>query len=135
MVMPAIPPLPPIDASLGAGIGGPAAIGATPPVPADLAQKFQDLMQHGTAESTSGDGHSGIRTAADALQREQTEFDELHNSMADLVQRSATMSPGEVAAANMDMVNKVTMMSFKMQTGTALAQGSNKSLQTLLKNE
>ena len=45
------------------------------------------------------------------------------------------MSMNELVAANIDVSNRMAVANVGMQSVTALGQGANKSLQSLLKNQ
>lgn len=120
-------------ASAGAQAAAPAA--QTPP---ELAQKFQDLM-HRTREDTSTplvQGHgAGDNAVSRILQNEQNEFAQMHESMLDFVQRAPTMNPMESMTASVVMMQKTTNLHIKTSMATGMTKASNKSLESLLKNQ
>jgi hypothetical protein len=135
----AIAPIVPITeaASLASSAThGATATAAAPPSP-ELAQKFQDLM-HRTREDTGSplvEGHGGDNAMSRILQSQQNEFRDMHDSMLDFVERSPTMTPMENMSASVAMMQKTTNLHIKTSMATGVTKATNKSLESLLKNQ
>ena len=112
------------------------------PVDDALAQKFASLMQPapGADASARPDFHApavgqGANAVTDVMAKHEAAmrgaFDDAHAVAAN----ASSMSMNELVAANIDVSNRMAVANVGMQSVTALGQGANKSLQSLLKNQ
>ncbi len=128
-----IPPVPPLgDIARLAADAGPAA-GAAPPVAPDLAQKFQDLMQRSSAESAHAP--AGENSVGRLIEAQRGEFAQLHEMNLDFLEHAGTMTPMESVAASSMLMQQMTAVQIKLSIATSTTKTSNKSLDTLLKNQ
>ena len=101
----------------------------------ELSDKFQALMQrHDTevSQSTRGRGPGAI---SDILERQQNELTQVQTSMQDFIEKAPTLSPSDRFVAGAAMMQKESLVHMKMSLAMGVTKSSNKSLQTLLKNE
>jgi hypothetical protein len=112
------------------------------PVDDALAQKFASLMQpvSGADASTRPDFHApavghGTNAVTDVMAKHEAAmrcaFDDAHAVAAN----ASSMSMNELVAANIDVSQRMVMANVGMQSVTAMGQTTNKSLQSLLKNQ
>ena len=112
------------------------------PVDDALAQKFASLMQPapGADAPARPDFHApavgqGVNAVTDVMAKHEAAmrgaFDDAHAVAAN----ASSMSMNELVAANIDVSNRMAVANVGMQSVTALGQGANKSLQSLLKNQ
>jgi type III secretion system HrpB2-like protein len=104
----------------------------TPKVSPELAQKFDALM---TRSEQAGTAPGGPNVVTDILARQQDGLQGVQNEVAGLMQAAPNMSAVELNAATMVVSRDVATNNFKLQAATSITSGSNKSLQTLLKNQ
>lgn len=137
MTVPIAPIIPIHEAASLASAGGQAAAPATQ-APPELAQKFQDLM-HRTREDTStplvqGQG-PGDNAISRVLQSQQNEFTQMNDAMLDYVEHAPQMSQMENLSSSLMMMQKATNLHIKTSMATGITKSSNKSLDSLLKNQ
>ena len=129
-----IPPVAKLDdvlkLALPAGGSSPA-----PTVSPEMADRFRELMQRHDAEAVQDAKHGGADAVGGILERQQNEMSELQTSMQDFVEKSSALSPGDRFAAGAALMQKESLVHMKMSLAMGVTKGSNKSLQTLLKNE
>jgi type III secretion inner rod protein HrpB2 len=58
-----------------------------------------------------------------------------HEKVAELRAQSPYMSPQEFVAASIEVSNSASIGAFRLQAATSVASGTNKSMQSLLKNQ
>jgi|GEM_PF-4798241 len=58
-----------------------------------------------------------------------------HEKVAELRAQSPYMTPQEFVAASIEVSNSASIGAFRLQAATSLASGTNKSMQSLLKNQ
>ena len=58
-----------------------------------------------------------------------------HEKVAELRSQSPYMSPQEFVAASIEVSNAASIGAFRLQAATSVASGTNKSMQSLLKNQ
>jgi hypothetical protein len=127
-----IPAIPPIDSLLP--LGGHAAASATPPpVNPELSAKFEALMQRHAAETV--DGSHGMNAVTGVIERQQAEINDMQTSMQDFIEKSPTLDQTERFAASAAIMEKESLVHMKMSLALGATKSSNKSLQSLLKNE
>lgn len=128
-----IPPVPPLGdiARLAADAG--AAAGAPPPVAPELARKFQDLMQRSSAEAAHAP--AGENSVGRLIEAQRGEFQQLHEMNLDFLEHAGTMTPMESVAASSMLMQQMTAVQIKLSIATSTTKTSNKSLDTLLKNQ
>lgn len=122
----------PIDelAKLVAPTGAP----STPAVSQESVSKFESLMNRPGAENVTHEP-STQNVIGRILESEQKEMKGVENRLRDYMNDLPNLSPSEMTARSMVLSSEMTMSNVKMTVGTSLMQSSNKSLQTLLKNQ
>jgi len=131
-----IAPIPPVEelGKLAAPMASALPQGASP----ELAQKFQALMQRNDAhEAAAGiDARSGgMNAVTGILEHQQAEISQVQNSMQDFIEKAPSLSPTDRFVAGAAMMQKESLVHMKMSLAMGVTKSSNKSLQTLLKNE
>ena len=129
-------PVPPLGdiARLAADAGAGAA--APPAVSPDLAQKFQDLMQRSSAETASAArAPGGENSVGRLIESQKGEFAQLHEMNLDFLEHAGTMTPMESVTASTMLMQQMTAVQIKLSIATSTTKTSNKSLDTLLKNQ
>jgi len=58
-----------------------------------------------------------------------------HEKVAELRSQATHMSPQEFVAASIEVSNAASIGAFRLQAATSIASGTNKSMQSLLKNQ
>ena len=99
-----------------------------------LTQRFQAMMQ-GPHHAESVPGADGPNVVSDVLTRGE---DMLRHDQARLEQFGKElphMSPAESLRRSAELLQSMGASQFRMHAATSLATGTNKSLQTLLKNQ
>lgn len=126
-----IAPVPPVDEALKAlasGSGAAAQPAATP----ELRQQFEALMKPQTNVAPAPSGPNALTAV---LQNEQSDIDKVQAGAQQFLDNAPNMSSMEIVTSGMALSHSLAMVNMKMQVATSLTQGSNKSLQTLLKNQ
>jgi hypothetical protein len=109
-----------------------------------MSQKFESLMkpsagaEHGHdahAHANAEDSTQGMSAITDVLSKKEALMNEAFADAKTFSAEASSMSMNELMSANMDLSRRMTMASVGMQSVTALGQSSNKSLQSLLKNQ
>jgi hypothetical protein len=127
-----IPAIPPIDSLLP--VGGHAAASATPPpVNPELSAKFEALMQRHAAETV--DGSNGMNTLTSVMENQQNEISQMQTSMQDFIEKAPSLDQTERFAASAAIMEKESLVHMKLSLALGATKSSNKSLQSLLKNE
>jgi len=127
-----IPAIPPIDSLLP--LGGHAAVSASAPaVSPELSAKFEALMQRHAAETV--DSRNGLNTLTSAIEKQQAEITEVQTSMQDFIEKAPSLDQTERFAASAEIMEKESLVHMKMSLALGATKSSNKSLQSLLKNE
>ena len=106
-----------------------------PAVSPEMANKFRDLMQRHDNETVQDAQGRRTDAVAGVLERQQDELSQLQASMQDFVEKASTLSPADRFAAGAAMMQKESLVHMKMSLVMGVTKTSNKSLQTLLKNE
>lgn len=102
-----------------------------------LTQTFEALMKKGpqqfdpTVTPTPSPGPNAI---TQVMSKQEAVMRKTFDEVQAFTERAGDMSIQEMTAQNMKLTRDLSMANFSLQTTTAVAQGSNKSLQTLLKN-
>ena len=126
-----IAPVPPIDEALKALASGRGAA-APPAVAPELRQQFEALMQRPTDVAPTPSGPNAL---AAVIQNQQNDIDKVQAGAQKFLDNAPNMSSMEIVTSGMALSHSLAMVNMKMQVATSLTQGSNKSLQTLLKNQ
>ena len=125
-------PIPPVDGFLE----GAASIGKTPAIqPASLdalAQRFESMMSQG-AKPADEVGKPNL--VSQFLEKQDAASHQTFDEINALKETSHLMSPQELSMRTMEMANKSSINSFRMQAAVGMASGANKSLQKLLDNK
>jgi Bacterial type III secretion protein (HrpB2) len=130
-----IPPVPAVDEALKAATPG--AAGGTPSIaaPPELRQQFEALMQRHDAAQASDGASRGPNAVGSLIDSQQAQLNDLDASMSDLIEKMPGMNPTDLTTASMTMMHKVSEMHVRMSLSMGVTKSSNKSLQSLLKNE
>jgi type III secretion system HrpB2-like protein len=119
------------QATQGAGHGvAPVPSAVTP----EMQQNFQSLMQRSTDHAASSAGHPG-NVIQHVIERQQGDLQRVEGQVENFLAAAPGMGASEVVAASMAVSRNVAVTNLKLQIATSITQGSNKSLQTLLKNQ
>jgi len=120
-------------ATQGAGPGAavpPAQASVTP----EMQQNFQALMQRNTDHAAASVSHPG-NVITNVIERQQGDLQRVEGQVQGFLDAAPGMGASEVVAASMAVSRNVAVTNLKLQIATSITQGSNKSLQTLLKNQ
>ena len=118
------------NAAQGAGAGVPPVQSAVTP---EMQQNFQSLMQRNTEHSAATGHHRNVVTQV--IERQQGDLQRVEGQVENFLAAAPGMGASEVVAASMAVSRNVAVTNLKLQIATSITQGSNKSLQTLLKNQ
>jgi type III secretion system HrpB2-like protein len=129
--MTSIAPVPPIDEALKALASGSGAA-AQPAVAPELRQQFESLMRPQVDVAPEPTGPNAL---AAVIQTQQSDIDKVEAGAQKFLDDAPHMSSMEITTSGMALSHSLAMVNMKMQVATSLTQGSNKSLQTLLKNQ
>jgi len=126
-----IAPIPPVDEALKALAAG---TGHTPPtaVTPEMRHQFEALMKQ---PANVAPAPSGPNALAAVIENQQSDIDKVQAGAQQFLDQAPGMSSMEIVATGMTLSHSLAMVNMKMQVATSLTQGSNKSLQTLLKNQ
>ena len=103
-----------------------------------LSEKFEALMKPGPGTEARPDSlpiGNGVNSVTEVMSKKEAMLNEVFADAQTLRETSSTMSMNELMVANMDVSRRMAMASVGMQSVTALGQSTNKSLQSLLKNQ
>jgi hypothetical protein len=103
-----------------------------------LSEKFEALMTQGAQNQHRPepiDNDNGVNSVTDVMSKKEAVLSEVFADAQTLSANAATMSMNELMAANMDLSQRMVMANVGIQSVTALGQSTNKSLQSLLKNQ
>jgi type III secretion inner rod protein HrpB2 len=104
-----------------------------------LTNKFQAMMQAPKAEQAqaalAAQAPSGPNAITQLVDKQQALMQKSFADVEAFTANASNLTMQEVAAQSMKLSHDMTMANFNLQSTTAVAQGSNKSLQTLLKNQ
>jgi hypothetical protein len=103
-----------------------------------LTEKFEALMKPGADAPRQPESHelgNGINGVTDVMSKQEALMSAAFDDAKAVTANASTMSMNDLMAANMDLSRRMAMANVGMQSVTALGQGTNKSLQSLLKNQ
>lgn len=130
--MPLIPPVSPVDA-LGKSAVDMTKKHITPEVSPELSQKFGELMKSSKSESA---GESNLLDkVSHAVKAQQEEFQAMQNNMVNVLEHHHSLSPAGHFEAFAKLTMDASIAHMKISLSSGMTKSSNKSLQTLLKNE
>ena len=129
-----IPAVVPIESALKLGAHG-AAPTPQPVASPELSAKFEALMQRNAAETTTVDGGHGMNTVTGVIERQQNEITQMQTSMEDFIEKAPSLDPTDRFVASAAIMEKESLVHMKMSLALGATKSSNKSLQSLLKNE
>jgi type III secretion system HrpB2-like protein len=113
--------------------------GVASPAMEQLTSKFEALMQAPKAEQANAarvaSAASGPNAVTQLVDKQQALMQKSFHDVEAFTANAGNLSMQEVAAHSMKLSHDLAMANFHLQSTTAVAQGSNKSLQTLLKNQ
>jgi type III secretion system HrpB2-like protein len=107
------------------------------PTPAEhLAQKFDAMMKatpplESAAQMKPHQSHEFTQ----AVSRQEGLVRDTFDKIDDLQRHAGDMSTRELLAQSLGLSRDLTLANFAISSATAVAQGANKSLQSLLKNQ
>jgi type III secretion system HrpB2-like protein len=101
--------------------------------PDALAQRFEAMMADPNLNVSGVDGNQSM--VGDMLTKQEDLFKANEAKMNEMIEAAPSMSESELNVASMQLSHSFAQANFQMQIGTSVASGSNKSLQSLLKNQ
>jgi type III secretion inner rod protein HrpB2 len=110
-------------------------VSAEPPSVEALAERFQALMEGPNKHAEHVDGTEGPNAVSQVLTRGEEMLSQDHEAMLKLSADASKLSPAELLTRTMEVTQQASLSHFRMQAATQLASGTNKSIQTLLKNQ
>ena len=128
-----IPPVPPIDGVGQAATGAAHKQVVSPQVSPELVHKFSELRKNTTG--ASHDSNTTLQQISHAVKAQQDEFRALQNDMVESVRHSTSLSPAEHFEVFAKLTMDTSLAHMKVSLSSGMTKASNKSLQTLLKNE
>jgi hypothetical protein len=129
-----IPAIAPIESALRLAANGAAPMPQAVANP-ELSAKFEALMQRNAAETATVDGGHGVNAVAGVIERQQDEITQMQNSMQEFIEKAPSLDPMDRFVANAAIMEKESLVHMKMSLALGATKSSNKSLQSLLKNE
>ncbi|SHN21792.1 hypothetical protein [Rhizobacter sp. OV335] len=140
-MMDAISPIGPAEQALKAlathatqGASGAVVPPAQAPVTPEMQQRFESLMQRHNDHTTHEVSRTG-NVIQHVIERQQGDLQRVEGQVENFLAAAPGMGASEVVAASMAVSRNVAVTNLKLQIATSITQGSNKSLQTLLKNQ
>ena len=103
-----------------------------------LTDKFEAMMKPGADAPLRPETHelgNGVNGVTDVLSKHEAVMSAAFDDAKTVSANASSMSMNDLMAANMDLSRRMAMANVGMQSVTALGQSSNKSLQSLLKNQ
>jgi hypothetical protein len=129
-----IPAIAPIEGVLKLVAGG--AVPTPPPVAnPELSAKFEALMQRNAAENATVDSGHGMNAVTGVIERQQNEITQMQTSMQDFIEKAPSLDPTDRFVASAAIMEQESLVHMKMSLALGATKSSNKSLQSLLKNE
>lgn len=110
-------------------------VSAEPPSVEALAERFHALMQGPNKHAEHVEGTEGPNALSQVLTRGEEMFQHDHEQLMQLRADANKLNPAELLTRTMEVTQQHSLSQFRMQAATQLASGTNKSLQTLLKNQ
>jgi hypothetical protein len=101
----------------------------------ELSAKFESLMQRNAAETAPVDGAHGMNALTGVIERQQDEITQMQSSMQDFIEKAPSLDPTDRFVASAAIMEKESLVHMKMSLALGATKSSNKSLQSLLKNE
>jgi hypothetical protein len=103
-----------------------------------LSEKFEALMKPGAGTEhrpESFNSSNGINSVTDMMSKKEMMLNEVFADAQTFSANSSTMSMNELMTMNIDLSRRMAVANVGLQSATALGQSTNKSLQSLLKNQ
>jgi hypothetical protein len=103
-----------------------------------LSEKFEALMKPGPGTEQKPESlpiGNGVNSVTDVMSKKEAMLNELFADTQVDRDNASAMSMNELMLANMDLSRRMAIANVGMQSVTALGQNTNKSLQSLLKNQ
>jgi len=100
----------------------------------ELTQRFDSMMKapHSADRPPSGPQESML---THMMANGEEFMKQTHERVAELRAQSPYMTPNELVAASIEVSEAASIGAFRMQVATTIASGTNKSVQSLLKNQ
>lgn len=109
--------------------------GLVAPSPAeDLANKFDAMMKASPGASDAFNPHQS-HEITQAVNRQESLVRDTFDKIDTLQRDSGHLTNDELLAQSLVLSRDLTLANFTISSATAVAQGANKSLQSLLKNQ
>lgn len=108
--------------------------GFTPP-PQEVREKFAALMERHDQASPKGGSREGVNAATRLLEGQQAEINALYDRSFDTLAGMRGMDIEEMVVASASLSMQASMLHVKLAATEGVTRASNKSLQSLLKNE
>lgn len=112
------------------------------PLTQALSEKFEAMMKPGAGAEQrpeslerSHESDHGVNAVTDVMSKNEALMSAAFDDAKVFSANAASMSMNDLMAANMDLSRRMAMANVGMQSVTALGQSTNKSLQSLLKNQ
>jgi type III secretion inner rod protein HrpB2 len=105
------------------------------PAMEQLTQKFESMMQRPQPDPAALQVQQGPNAITEVVNKQEALMRKSFEDVQTFTDNAASLSMNEMLAQSMKISRDMTLANFSLQTTTAVAQGTNKSLQTLLKNQ
>jgi hypothetical protein len=104
-------------------------------MPPDVREKFAALMERHSQAPQHGGSREGVNAATRLLEGQQAEINSLYDRSFDTLASMRGMDIEEMVVASASLSMQASMMHVKLAATEGVTRASNKSLQSLLKNE
>lgn len=99
-----------------------------------LTQRFQAMMQ-GPHHAGTVQGAEGPNVVSEVLTRGEDMLQQHQHELLKLKEDAPHLTPAELSLRTTEVASKMSAGSFRMEAAMAIASSSNKSVQSLLKNQ
>lgn len=104
--------------------------------PAQLADKFQSLMQRAQLAPPNVEGpHNGVETASKMLGEQDAELERVANDANAFESAAMNMSIGEISGAGMRLMVEMSTAQIDLQAKMGVVESSKTSIETLMRNQ
>ncbi len=107
-----------------------------------LSEKFEALMKPGAGaehrpdfDTATHEPDHGVNALTNVMSKNEALMSAAFDDAQAFSANASSMSMNDLMAVNMDLSRRMAMANVGMQSVTALGQSTNKSLQSLLKNQ
>ncbi|WP_206956893.1 type III secretion protein HrpB2 [Trinickia acidisoli] len=110
--------------------------GALSQTPAELADKFQSLMQRAQLAPPSDPGSShGVEAASKMLRQQDVELERISADADAFNASAANMSMQQLSAAGMRLMMEMSTAQIDLQAKMGVVESSKTSIETLMRNQ